>query len=124
MGRLNSFSGKSYLNLVFKNHLASKSIVYNARTNQRCGAKGWETTRQRKCWLFNEFVVYRLDHGDRFPFDGKGIVLAHAFFPSSSGSPIDVHFDADESWIMQGQTEPGKFISTGLFLFAIIENDD
>ncbi|KAJ8959140.1 hypothetical protein NQ318_022399 [Aromia moschata] len=45
------------------------------------------------------------EHGDNFPFDGRGLVLAHAFFPTGVQSSIDVHFDADESWITSGSSE-------------------
>lgn len=42
---------------------------------------------------------YSRDHGDNFDFDGKGVVLAHAFFPNG-GKSTDVHFDADETWTL------------------------
>ncbi len=41
------------------------------------------------------------DHGDGFPFDGRGGVLAHTFFPAPPNpEPIagDMHFDDSESW--------------------------
>ena len=46
-------------------------------------------------------------HNDRFKFDGKGGVLAHAFFPSKNKKnphPVtgDVHLDIDEDWVNEG----------------------
>jgi hypothetical protein len=40
-------------------------------------------------------------HGDQYPFDGAGKVLAHTFYPSPPNSePVagDMHLDADEDW--------------------------
>jgi hypothetical protein len=44
-------------------------------------------------------------HGDPFPFDGPGRVLAHTFYPAPPNpEPVagDVHFDEDENWGLPG----------------------
>uniref|UniRef100_A0A8R1DIH5 ZnMc domain-containing protein n=1 Tax=Caenorhabditis japonica TaxID=281687 RepID=A0A8R1DIH5_CAEJA len=52
------------------------------------------------------------DHDDGEPFDGKGNILAHAFFPRYGG---DVHFDEDEIW------SPNKTSGVDLYAVAVHE---
>ncbi|ESO08431.1 hypothetical protein HELRODRAFT_169273 [Helobdella robusta] len=37
---------------------------------------------------------YKRNHSDNYPFDGRGKVLAHTFYPKIG----QIHFDDDEVW--------------------------
>ena len=56
-------------------------------------------------------------HGDGYPFDGQGSVLAHAFFPGA-GRGGDVHFDEDEHWSERREI---SHHATSLFAVAVHE---
>ena len=47
-----------------------------------------------------DILFGRGSHGDSYPFDGPGGVLAHTFYPPPNSEPVagDMHLDADESW--------------------------
>ncbi|KAK6191523.1 hypothetical protein SNE40_003188 [Patella caerulea] len=53
-------------------------------------------------------------HQDGYPFDGKGMILAHAFFPGS-GRGGDTHFDDDERWTFNS--------SDGVDLFMVAAHE-
>ncbi|KAF5292712.1 hypothetical protein FQR65_LT11180 [Abscondita terminalis] len=66
-----------------------------------------------------DILVYfhRKEHGDNFAFDGKGQILAHAFFPGT-GRGGDAHFDLDEDWLTR---EDDNSDGTSLFHVAAHE---
>ena len=55
------------------------------------------------------------EHGDGFPFNGRGGVLAHGFYPGG-GIGGDLHFDAEENWVDK-KTPPGH----NLFVVSVHE---
>jgi hypothetical protein len=55
-----------------------------------------------------DILFARGAHGDPYPFDGRGSVLAHTFYPAPINSePIagDMHLDADEYWQVGADTD-------------------
>nr|BBE38633.1 matrix metalloproteinase [Pinctada fucata] len=54
-------------------------------------------------------------HKDGYPFDGKGLILAHAFFPGK-GKGGDTHFDEAEHWTFNSS-------ETGVDLFMVAAHE-
>ncbi|XP_071645712.1 matrix metalloproteinase-2 isoform X1 [Temnothorax longispinosus] len=56
-------------------------------------------------------------HGDGYPFDGKGQILAHAFFPGKDRGG-DAHFDEEEIWTLEDESN-----EEGTSLFAVAAHE-
>ncbi|XP_034941519.1 matrix metalloproteinase-2 isoform X2 [Chelonus insularis] len=56
-------------------------------------------------------------HGDGYPFDGRGQILAHAFFPGRDRGG-DAHFDEEEIWLLQNDSN-----EEGTSLFAVAAHE-
>uniref|UniRef100_A0A914ZEM2 Peptidase metallopeptidase domain-containing protein n=2 Tax=Parascaris univalens TaxID=6257 RepID=A0A914ZEM2_PARUN len=89
---------------------------YEARKVMRRAFKVWEEFSPLRFQYKSrgpvniEIIFARRAHGDGEPFDGKGQILAHAFFPRFGG---DVHFDEEELW------SPSKSVGHGIDLYAV-----
>ncbi|XP_048381452.1 matrix metalloproteinase-17-like isoform X2 [Stegostoma tigrinum] len=57
------------------------------------------------------------EHGDSYPFDGTGHMVAHAFLPGNNVMAGTVHFDGAETWAFRSHVDLG----TDLFTVALHE---
>ena len=65
---------------------------------------GQSATAPRTVYIW--FAEY--DHGDGYPFDGQGGILAHTFYPAPPNEESiagDMHFDGSESWRIGADTD-------------------
>ncbi|KAL2720610.1 matrix metalloproteinase-2 isoform X4, partial [Vespula squamosa] len=109
---------------------------YSLRTNQPSGLETGgvrlELSKALDLWARNskltfqevnsdraDILVYfhRGSHGDGYPFDGRGQILAHAFFPGKDRGG-DAHFDEEEIWYLQDSSN-----EEGTSLFAVAAHE-
>lgn len=62
---------------------------------------------------------HRRDHGDQYPFDGRGQILAHAFLPSNDPDGGDVHLDGEELWLLKDHDVDSDINEEGTSLFDV-----
>ncbi|XP_060814551.1 matrix metalloproteinase-2 isoform X2 [Bombus pascuorum] len=112
-------------------------VVQSLRTEQPSGLDTggvrFELSRALDLWARNSKLTFqevnsdRADilvyfhsghHGDGYPFDGRGQILAHAFFPGRDRGG-DVHFDEEEIWLLQDDNSNEE----GTSLFAVAAHE-
>ncbi|KOC64600.1 Matrix metalloproteinase-24 [Habropoda laboriosa] len=113
-----------------------RTVDESLRTEQPSGLDTggvrFELSRALDLWARNSKLIFqevnsdRADilvffhrgyHGDGYPFDGKGQILAHAFFPGRDRGG-DVHFDEEEIWLLQDDDN-----EEGTSLFAVAAHE-
>ncbi|XP_043684641.1 matrix metalloproteinase-2-like isoform X3 [Vespula pensylvanica] len=113
-----------------------RNLTWSLRTNQPSGLETGgvrlELSKALDLWARNskltfqevnsdraDILVYfhRGSHGDGYPFDGRGQILAHAFFPGKDRGG-DAHFDEEEIWYLQDSSN-----EEGTSLFAVAAHE-
>ncbi|XP_073831872.1 neutrophil collagenase-like [Musca autumnalis] len=102
------FGAKTWTKRHIKYLIGNRSLKIPAQQVERDIARAFEVWSQYSNLKFERVNDTSADiiigfgskyHGDNFPFDGVGNILAHAFYPYEMGSwGGDVHFDEDENW--------------------------
>lgn len=87
---------------------AEQAIARAMAEWSKAAAIAWTQTTSTTARQTVNIVFASHDHGDGYPFDGPGGVLAHTFYPSPiNADPIagDMHFDDSEHWSLGGSTD-------------------
>ncbi|KAB0795894.1 hypothetical protein PPYR_09955 [Photinus pyralis] len=99
-------TGTSYLtHEEYSSYFGAALRLWSGHTS---GTTFHPTTNKSEADIITYFGSH--DHGDGYPFDGRGGVLAHAFFPDDG----DVHFDASEKWDIDGMGDYTSFYSVAV----------
>lgn len=61
---------------------------------------------------------YKKFHNDKYPFDGPGQILAHAYYPGNGGA---IHIDGDETWVSHAKIDKHRYNGTSLYSLAVHE---
>ncbi|KAG6386841.1 hypothetical protein SASPL_152017 [Salvia splendens] len=106
---------KTRLTYRFEANYPTSAIPPVARAFQKWDAATRFSFAQVPTNQFSDLVIgfFRGNHGDGYPFDGRGGTLAHAFAPTDGR----FHYDADESWSIG--SVPGSFDLETLALHEI-----
>ncbi|XP_057812408.1 metalloendoproteinase 3-MMP-like [Salvia miltiorrhiza] len=87
---------KTHLTYRFLSNFPTDAIAPVVRAFQKWGSSTRFSFARVQTNQNADLVIgfHRGDHGDGFPFDGRGGTLAHAFAPTNGR----FHYDADEQW--------------------------
>ena len=115
VGSWASVGGSTNLQYAFVNvteklpsEAAEAEIVRALSTWSKYVQVNWSETSDTSADRTVAIMFGRRAHGDAWPFDGPGGVLAHTFYPYPvSSEPIagNMHFDDDENWRIGADTD-------------------